>query len=149
MQLSKNFTLAEMIVSQTAARRGIPNTPSQQEINNLRHLCQTVLQPLRDKIGKPIVVTSGFRAPAVNAAVGGSSTSDHRFGLAADIHVPGMSVQQLMQRVHALKLPVTQVIDEFGSWLHIACPRPGEASRPQWLKARVVNGRTQYTQIRL
>ncbi len=149
MQLSKNFTLAEMIVSQTAARRGLNNKPGQREITHLRHLCATVLQPLRDNLGRPIMVTSGYRSPAVNAAVGGSATSDHCHGLAADIHVPGMNIRQLMQRVHTLKLPVDQVIDEFGSWLHVACPPPGVIARPQWMQARTVNGRTSYTLIRL
>ena len=106
MQLSKNFHLFELIVSQTAARAGLDNRPNMQAQKNLDRLCDTVLQPLRDAIGKPIIVTSGYRSPEVNRRVGGSSTSAHCYGCAADIHVPGMSSLELMRKIHGLKLPV-------------------------------------------
>ena len=85
MQLSRNFTLAEMTRSQTATSRGINNTPNDVQINNLRHLCEQVLQPARDITGRSVTVNSGYRSPALNAAVGGSSTSQHMQGEAADV----------------------------------------------------------------
>ena len=81
MELSANFTLQELTVTQT----GIPNKPGPQVINNLKLLVRNVLQPARFALGMPITVTSGYRSPAVNTAVGGSPTSDHPTGRAADI----------------------------------------------------------------
>ncbi len=135
-QLSKNFTLAELTVSQTAARRGLDNTPPEAVRKNLDKLCDYVLQPLRDKLGKPVVVTSGYRSPAVNAAVGGARNSAHMSGLAADIHVPGMSSAQLMKKIKEFKLPVDQVIDEFGSWVHVAVAEQTKTPKNQYLIAR-------------
>ena len=88
MKLSKNFTLKEMTRSITAKRRDIDNTPDEQQIENLAELCEKVLQPLRDLMG-PIVITSGYRRPALNTAIGGSTTSQHCAikGAAADIDI--------------------------------------------------------------
>lgn len=81
MKLSKNFTLKEMTTTNT----GLPNFITDLEIDNLRRLCQKVLQPARDRYGKPIIVNSGYRSQQVNKAVGGVSTSQHLKGEAADI----------------------------------------------------------------
>jgi hypothetical protein len=145
MQLSPNFHMSELTVSQTAARRGLNNTPGKAEIVNLSRLCKTILQPLRDHLKRPILVTSGYRSPAVNQAVGGSGTSAHCFGLAADIHVPGMTSAQLMATVRGLQLPVDQCIDEFGSWVHVGLT--GGKPRNQYLSARFVGGRVVYTAV--
>ena len=91
MQLSEHFELAEFLVSETAARRGISNEPTPEVIENLRRLCQSVLEPLRVKLARPVVITSGYRSLALNRAVGGSPTSHHMQGRAADLIVPGMS----------------------------------------------------------
>ena len=85
MNLTKNFTLSEMVRSTTASQRKIDNTPSAEVISNLIFLCREVLQPVRDMTGRPLRVNSGYRSEALNRAVGGSKTSDHRFGLAADV----------------------------------------------------------------
>lgn len=79
--LSKNFTLKELMKTST----GIPNNPDKNAIDNLSALVEKVLQPARDRLGSAITVTSGYRSLAVNQAVGGSSTSDHRLGRAADL----------------------------------------------------------------
>src|SRR5690606_11146330 len=91
------------------------------------------LDPLREAIGRPVNVSSGFRNEAVNRLVGGSKTSQHRFGEAADINVPGMSVTEVIAKIKELKLPFDQVIDEFGSWVHVSY---GPRQRRQGLKAR-------------
>ena len=77
MKLSKNFSLNEMTKSQTALRRGIDNEPTNDEIDNLRILCEYVLQPVREHFGKPVTINSGFRSKELNKAIGGSTTSDH------------------------------------------------------------------------
>ena len=143
--LTANFTLSELVVSETAARQGLNNTPGSAEQANLKRLCETCLQPLREKLGQPVVVTSGYRGPAVNAAVGGSTTSAHMFGGAADIHVPGMTNQALMKFIHDMKLPVDQVIEEFGSWVHVGISQPGKPLRGQYLIARMVGGSAVYS----
>ncbi|MCC8145436.1 MAG: D-Ala-D-Ala carboxypeptidase family metallohydrolase [Bacteroidales bacterium] len=83
--MTKNFHLDEFVRSQTARRKGIVNTPDAGHIENLRTLCVSLLQPLRNSCGKPLYITSGYRCPELNAAVGGSSSSDHLKGKAADI----------------------------------------------------------------
>jgi len=82
-QLSTNFTLKELSKSETATRLGLDNTPDDTALNNLKTLCEKVLQPVRDHYGK-VTVNSGYRSPESNAAVGGSKTSDHCKGFAAD-----------------------------------------------------------------
>ena len=84
-KLSENFTLGEMIASDTAKKLKIDNTPTLADIYHLEELCKNLLQPIRDAYGKPIKVTSGFRCRKLNQAVGGSPTSVHTRGWAVDI----------------------------------------------------------------
>ena len=91
MNLTQNFTLSEMTKSETALRFGMDNTPTSSEIENLRILCENVLQPVRNYYGMGVKVNSGFRHPLVNAKVNGSTTSDHCKGFAADIEIPGIA----------------------------------------------------------
>jgi hypothetical protein len=85
MKLSKNFWLSELTNSRTAKLEGIKNNPSSVEIDNLKRLCENVLQPTRDYIGEPININSGFRSKKLNTAIGGSKTSSHMKGEASDI----------------------------------------------------------------
>ena len=96
IKLSKNFTLSEMTSSATAKRLNIDNTPNKNELECLKVLCQTVLQPIRDKRGTAITVTSGYRCEKLNNAVGGSKTSQHRFGQAADITLGNKKTNQVL-----------------------------------------------------
>lgn len=114
--LTRHFSLAEMISSDTATRQGINNAPGDLETDNLRRLCMLVLEPLRAAIGRPIVVTSGYRSPALNVVIGGSASSDHCFGRAADIKVPEMPALEVCEAIRILDLPYKQVIHEFGAW---------------------------------
>ncbi len=119
MNLTPHFTLAEMTRSETASRRGIANVPGPAVIKALELLCVNVLEPVRAHYGLPVIVTSGYRSPKVNAAIGGSSTSQHCFGMAADFTVAGVrniDVAQWMQR----RLKYDQLIYEFGEsgWVH-------------------------------
>ena len=90
MQMYRNFSLAEMTASDTARRMGISNNPPAEAVAHIGELCGTILQPLRDAWGKPIVVTSGYRCERLNKAVGGAATSAHCFGWAADLQPQDM-----------------------------------------------------------
>ena len=90
MQLTEHFTLNEFVRSETAENKHIDNTPSQEVVDNLRALCRNVLEPARVAYGEPIYITSGYRCPALNKAVGGKPTSQHLRGEAADLQVRGV-----------------------------------------------------------
>ena len=118
----KYFTIAELTRSTTAQLRGIDNTPSQQVIDNLTALVETVLDPLRQAWGAPIHVNSGYRCPALNKAVGGVPASQHMLGQAADITAGSRAKNQSLYRLlRQLQLPVDQAINEHDfSWLHVS-----------------------------
>lgn len=125
-QLTKNFSLAEMTKSETALRHGMDNTPGEAEIVNLLQLCANVLQPIRDHYQKGVKVNSGYRSPDVNAKVGGSRTSDHTRGMAADIEIPGVANADLAGWIKE-NLSYTQLILEFytpgvpdSGWVHVS-----------------------------
>lgn len=141
MNLSRNFTLAELTVSQEAARSGLPNKPNADQVERLRRLCAEVLQPLRDALRCPVVVTSGYRSPTINRRIGGSVSSQHCRGEAADLIVPGMEPAEVVARIHKLALPVDQCIEEFGRWVHVS---HGPRHRRQYLAAQRAAGETVY-----
>lgn len=140
MNLSANFTLDELTVSETAARRGIDNSAPAHVIPDLMRLARDVLQPLRDHLGRPVVVTSGYRSRATNSAVGGALNSDHVAGRAADIIVPGMTPREVCRAVNDLALPTRQVIQEFGRWCHVSIPIDGQAPERELLTASLGPG---------
>jgi len=124
MNLTKNFSLIELTSSETAVRKGIDNTPSQEVVNNLKNLCENVMQPLRDWYGKPINITSGYRSPKLNKAIGGSTTSDHCLGCAIDFTLPKEDYKEVFDFIRT-KLPFDQVLWEFGNddapqWVHVS-----------------------------
>lgn len=126
MQLTNNFSLAEMVKSETALRHDMDNTPGEAEIASLRLLCEKILQPVREHYGKGVKVNSGFRHPDVNAKVGGSKTSDHCKGQAADIEIPGIPNADLAIWIMD-NLEYTQLILEFytpgvpdSGWVHVS-----------------------------
>lgn len=133
MNLSENFTLEEMTVSDIGARKGLDNTPNATEVANLVRTA-ALLEQLRSVLKKPIKVNSAFRSKAVNDAVGSKDTSQHRIGCAADIKVSGMSPREVVQACIDAKLPYDQVIEEFSSWTHISVPdMPSKPPRRQAL----------------
>jgi zinc D-Ala-D-Ala carboxypeptidase len=135
MKLGENFSLDEF----THTTTGLDNIPTPEVIESLKALVTNILQPLRTAIGKPMVITSGYRSKAVNDAVGGASSSQHSKGQAADFHVAGMTNQQLIDKIRALKLPYDQLIDEQldgGQWVHVSFNNKATAQRKEWLTAR-------------
>jgi len=119
-RLSRHFTLEELIVSQAAARRGIDNMPSPEIIRNLRRLA-ALLEKIRALLGgTPILVSSAYRCPELNTAVGGSKASAHMAGLAADFTAPGYGdVYQVARKISQSKIRYDQLIHEYGAWIHI------------------------------
>ncbi len=118
----KYFTIKELCKSTTAISKNIDNSPNSEIVYNLTQLVDNILDPLREKYGKPITVNSGYRCSALNKAVGGSKTSQHCQGLAADITV-GSSFEnkKLFDLIIKLNLPFDQLIDEQNfKWVHVS-----------------------------
>jgi len=123
-QLTPHFTLEEFTDSQTAARNGIPNVPSvnSQEYKNLQRTAET-MELVRTKLGdKPILISSGYRSPQVNAAVGGSKNSAHMSGLAVDFSCPGFGTpKQICKKLEPImkEFGIDQLIHEYDTWVHL------------------------------
>lgn len=127
-QLTPNFSVKEL----TVTNKPYPNVPTEVEVENLRKLAVHILQPLRDAVKKPVIVNSAFRSEKVNKAVGGTATSQHRFGQAADIRITGMSPLEVCKFIIAQGLPFDQLIEE-GTWTHVSF---GPRNRRQILTMR-------------
>jgi zinc D-Ala-D-Ala carboxypeptidase len=148
MKLTENFSLAEMIKSDTALRLDMENEPDDDHISNMQALAENVLQKVRDHYGKGVKVNSGFRHPDVNAKVGGSKTSDHCKGMAADIEIPGVANADLAEWI-VENCEFRQVILEFytpgipdSGWVHVSY-NPDD-NKKQVLTAMKENGKTVY-----
>ena len=132
MELTKNFSLEEMLRSDTAKRCGITNKPKAEEetevVENLKALCVEVLQPLRDFLGKPVVISSGYRCRELNEKVGGVSNSQHLTGEAADIRVKDRHELIEIMRFIMDETVFDQLIREksaTGEWVHVSYKRNG------------------------
>lgn len=118
----KYFTIKELCKSSIGKAKNIDNTPDSKILKNLEQLVDNILDPLRKEYGKPIIVNSGYRCPALNKAVGGSKTSHHMLGLAADITAGSpIKNKQLFDLAQKLDLPYDQLIDEkHFQWVHVS-----------------------------
>jgi len=116
-KLSEHFTLAEFLVSETASRHGIDNTPDERVIENLK-LTALVMEEVRELVGRPVIITSGYRGPALNRAVGGSVNSAHMQGLAADFIVPPLTPLEICRMIAASDIVYDQLIYEH-TWVHL------------------------------
>lgn len=128
--LTANFTLEELYASDTAKARGIDNTPTKQAVVNLTHLAIKVLQPLRVGLKEPISISSGYRSPALNRAVGGVSNSQHLTGEAADINIGGdIAKGKRIFNYIRYNLPFDQLIWERNKagiyWVHVSYNKSG------------------------
>lgn len=142
MQLSPNFSLAELTRSQTALRKGLSNVAPDWAVPKLKLVCEHILEPVRAHYGRPVRVLSGYRSPEVNVAVGGAATSQHCKAEAADFVVPGVSNLAVCQWIQR-NIPFDQLIYEFGEagWVH--CSWRDGPLRGQELTARG-GGKTVY-----
>lgn len=128
--MAKYFTLHELTRSSTATKMGISNIPTSNALNQLNLLMDTILDPIREKWGKPIIVTSGYRSPELNKAINGSATSQHVLGQAADIDTPSrIENKRLFDMIKEMisdgKISVGQLIYEYGDdtgpdWVHVS-----------------------------
>ena len=147
VRLSKNFSLQEYTKSQTATRQGLDNTPNEDHMASAKLLFENVVQKVRDHFGVT-VINSGYRGPALNTAVGGSSNSQHCKGEAVDIECPGTGNYDVAKWIED-NLDVDQLILEFytpgipdSGWVHVSYK--SEGNRKQSLTAMKENGKTVY-----
>ena len=150
MKLSKNFSLAEAIKSNTAIKYGIDNNPTEEHLENLKAIAEDVFQPVREHFGKPIYVSSGYRSEALNERIGGSKTSQHSKGQALDLDAQtygGLTNADLFNYISE-HITFDQLIWEFGNedepdWVHVSYIRNGN-NRGQKLAAYRKEGKTKY-----
>ncbi len=150
MNLSRNFTLSELIKSDTAIRRGINNNPNAEQIEKLKELCENILQPVRDHFGR-VKITSGYRSPELCVAIGSSVNSQHARAEAADFEVMGTDNAELADWINQ-NLDYDQLILEFytpgepnSGWIH--CSYTPEQPRKQFLHAYKSEGKTKYKPV--
>ena len=131
MNLTEHFSLEELTVT---SHREFDNTPNDAEIENLTRLAEFLEQVKTVLGGKPVMINSAFRSKQVNDSVGSKDTSQHRLGCAADIRVPGMTPNQVIQTIMQSDIQYDQIIREFDSWTHISIPNTvGDTARKQAL----------------
>jgi len=148
MKLTENFSLKELTASQTAERKGIDNTPSAEHQENLKSLCEMVLQPIRDHFGRVVSISSGYRSPELCTAIGSKTTSQHARGEAADFEIFGVSNKELADYINEY-LDYDQLILEYwkkedpnSGWVH--CSYTNGNNRKQYLRAYKEDGKTKY-----
>ena len=152
MKLTENFSLNELTKSQTAERKGIDNTPSTEHQENLKSLCEMILQPIRDHFGQVVSVASGYRSPELCVAIGSSTQSQHAKGQASDFEIFGISNKELADYIDQ-NLDYDQLILEYlkgdnepnSGWVH--CSYTNGNNRKQYLRAYKENGSTKYEPI--
>ena len=150
MNLTRNFTLSELIKSDTAIRKGINNNPNAEQIEKLKALCENILQPVRDHFGR-VKITSGFRSVELCLAIGSSERSQHAKAEAADFECPGVDNAELADWIHK-NLTYDQLILEFytpgepnSGWIH--CSWVADSPRKQLLRAYKEEGKTKYKPV--
>jgi len=151
MKLTENFSLNELTKSQTAERKGIDNTPSAEHQENLKSLCEMILQPIRDHFGQVVSVSSGYRSQELCVAIGSSTQSQHAKGQASDFEIFGVSNKELADWIDE-NLDYDQLILEYwkesdpnSGWIH--CSFNTQGNRKQYLRAYKENGSTKYEPV--
>jgi len=151
MNLTKNFSLSELTKSQTAERKGIDNTPSAEHQENLKLLCTSILQPVRDHFSRVVTISSGYRSPELCTAIGSKITSQHAKGEAADFEIFGVSNKALADYIDEA-LHYDQLILEYwnesdpnSGWVH--CSFSEGKNRRQYLRAYKEDGKTKYESV--
>ena len=152
MKLTENFSLNELTKSQTAERKGIDNTPGTEHQENLKSLCEMILQPIRDHFGQVVSVSSGYRSPELCVAIGSSTKSQHASGCAVDFEIFGISNKELADYIDE-NLDYDQLILEYwkgedepnSGWVH--CSYTNGNNRKQYLRAYKENGSTKYEPV--
>ena len=150
MSLTKNFSLIELSKSQTATRKGIDNTPSAEQQDNLKSLCTFILQPIRDHFSRVVSVSSGYRSQELCLAIGSKITSQHAKGEAADFEIFGVSNKELADYIHE-HLDYDQLILEYwkeedpnSGWVHVSYKKEINSNRKEYLMAIKTDSKTEY-----
>ena len=151
MKLSKNLWLSEVVKSNTATRKGIDNSPTEEHINNLKYLAKKIFQPIREHFGCPIFVSSGYRSKALNEAIGGSQRSFHSHGCALDLDMDNKASKISNTDIFNFikeSLEYTELIWEFGDedkpdWVHVAIAKGRENEKNAKVAYRE-NGKVRY-----
>jgi hypothetical protein len=151
MKLSENLSLSEVTRSDSAKRKGISNEPTPEHLENFKKLAENIFEPIRKHFGKPIHISSGYRSKALNAAIGGSASSQHCTGEAIDIDMDGSSngiTNKMVFDYIKANLNFDQLIWEFGTkdnpdWVHVSYETTGK-QRKQVLRAVKSGGKTAY-----
>jgi hypothetical protein len=151
MKISEHLDLSEVTRSETAKRKGVSNEPTPEHLENFKKLAENVFEPIRNHFGVPIHISSGYRSKALNAAIGGSATSQHCKGEAIDIDMDGSSkgvTNKMVFDYIKANIKFDQMIWEFGNdtnpdWVHVSYDSDGK-QRGQILKAIKSNGATKY-----
>ena len=151
MNLTENFSLNELTKSQTAERKGINNTPSTEHQENLKRLCESILQRVRDHFERVVSISSGYRSEELCLAIGSKTTSQHAKGEAAAFEIYGISNKELADWINE-NLTYDQLILEYwkesdpnSGWVH--CSFSLNGNRKQYLRAYKNEGKTKYEQI--
>lgn len=149
MQLSKNLSLSEMVISESAKKHGISNMPSEEHLANMKKLATNIFQPIREHFSQPIHISSGYRSVELNKLIGGVNSSQHSTGEAMDIDMDGSTISnaQIFDWIKH-NLVFDQLIWEFGTdanpdWVHVSYESTGK-QRKQILKSIKKNGTTVY-----
>lgn len=120
MNISAHFDLSEFVTSQEAARRGIDNTPSLEVVDNLRWIA-SLMEEVRELLGVPILISSGYRCPKLNSSIGGATNSQHVQGLAVDFIAPKFGdPYEVASAISRSTIQYDQLIHEYGRWVHIS-----------------------------
>lgn len=147
MNLSKNFTLEQLTVTET----GLKNKPDDQSIESLKRLCETILEPLFEDVGLPISISSGYRSPEINRKIKGSATSQHMKGEAVDFGIKGMSKVEICKKIIDLDLPYHQLINEGttsgATWIHVSIAPNGVKPKKEFLNANGISGKMKYQRV--
>ena len=118
--INLNFSISELIKSDKATKNGINNTPRIYEVDNMLNLIVFCLQPIRDILQKPMIITSGYRCKELNKLVGGKINSQHQEGKAVDFIVPNASINSVIELIRKSGVEFDQLINEYNQWVHIS-----------------------------
>ena len=154
MKLSKNFYLSELTKSQTAERMGLDNNPSEDETENLRLLCERVLQPIRDHFDDIVTVSSGFRNEILSEKIGSSRKSQHCKGQACDFEIFGVDNNKVSDWIKENLMFDQLILEHYkpgnpnSGWIHVSYTKDINMNRKEYLMAFAdENGKTQYKPI--
>ncbi len=128
--MNLNFKISELIYSDIAIQHNINNMPDINSLDNMLNLIVLCLQPIRNLIKKPMIITSGYRCQKVNSLAGGKMNSQHLKGEAVDFKISGMNPNQIINIIKNSNIEYDQLINEYDSWVHISYQKDKNRKQP-------------------